>query len=154
MRTFVAFLLAFAVAGCGAEHDHDHDHETEHAGHQHVAPHEGLLVELGNHAANIEFVFDAKKGELIAYLLGPHAEQPVRSDAESLDVTVQVGNKWIAMKLMPVATAVSGEKVGDTSTFRGQAAVLIGAKTFTGRVGPLRLRGVDFETTAFTWPAD
>lgn len=159
MRTFVAFVVAFALAGCGGEHDNAHeagheDHGDGHAGHQHEAPNGGLLVELGDHAANVELLLDAETGTLTVYLLGPHAEHPVRSDAAALDVTVQVGGKEIALELLPVAKTLSGEKAGDTSTFKVQHGALIGAKRFTGRVGPLRLRGVEFEATAFAWPAD
>ena len=111
MRTFVAFLLAFAVAGCGGEHDHDdhdHDHEAEHEGHDdehhhHVAPGGGLLVELGAHEGNVQFLFDEEKGELTARLWGPHAEQPA-AGAWGLTVLLAAGVVAAAVALAgPVA---------------------------------------------------
>ena len=40
--------------------DTSHDHDHDHGDHVHDAPHGGKLVELGDHAGNIEFVLDVQ----------------------------------------------------------------------------------------------
>jgi len=52
----VAFPVAIAVAGCGGDGPGPDEHGED--AHAHAAPHGGTLVELGDHEANVEIVFD------------------------------------------------------------------------------------------------
>ena len=52
-------------------------------GHEHVAPHGGALVELGEELAHLELVHDPTTGTLTAYVLDGEAEQAVRVSASA-----------------------------------------------------------------------
>ena len=86
-----------ALVSCGGASDHDHDHgdadDHSHEVHVHVAPHAdegGILVELGDHFANAEFILDPEKGQLTMYTWGGHAEKSVRSPSKSVVVSIDM----------------------------------------------------------------
>ena len=106
-------LLALLGAGCGHGHDHGHDH-GDGDGHHHVAPHGGVLVELGeNEFAHVELLHDPEEGRLTVWLLDGAAEAAVRSTQESL-VFQREGAEFT---LAAQASSLTGETVGDSSQF-------------------------------------
>ena len=93
LRAPLAVLLLCTFAGCSknseykdyskapggeAHAGHNHSH-----GHVHTAPHGGTLVELGNHAYNVELLRDPATGKLTAWILDAHAENFIRIKAPS-----------------------------------------------------------------------
>ena len=72
--------VAFLATACSkSDHAaHDHDKKTAHSAHDHTAPHGGTLIEIGEHAYNLELVRDNTAGKLTAYVLDGHAEDFVR----------------------------------------------------------------------------
>lgn len=140
-------VLCFA-AGC-AKKDADHDHAA-HGAHVHRAPHGGVLVELGEHAYNLEFVRESETGKLSAYVLDGHAENFIRIKAASFDVVANVGGEKKTLTLKAVANAATGETVGDTSQFDADAAWLKGTPAFDGVVVALDVRGSKFADVAFS----
>lgn len=144
---YLAALLLATLAGCG-KHDHaGHDH-----GHVHKAPHGGHLVEIGDHAYNVELVRDDAGGKLTAYVLDGHAENFVRLAAPALTITAYAGGARQTVTLAAVANTATGETVGNTSQFEGPAAWLKDAGEFNGEVGALEIKGSKFAPTAFKLP--
>lgn len=81
----LAASLALTTSGALAQH-HDHSGHNHAHGHAHGAPHDGTLVLVGDHFAHLEFVIDAKKGKLTAYVLDGEAEKSIRIKQPEIEV--------------------------------------------------------------------
>ena len=150
-----AFLLlsssALVACGGGEEHGGGHDH----GGHVHLAPHAdegGMLVELGDHFANVEFVLDPEAGRLTMYTLGAHASKAVRSPSTSVVVSVDMhGDAPLEVELAAQASELNGDTVGASSMFVGEDPGLVGAGHFHGTIRAINLRGEDFADVKFDY---
>ena len=132
LRATLATVLLCTLAACTKKDPHaGHDHSA-HAKHAHAAPHGGTLVELGEHAFNLEFVRDAATGKLTAYVLDSHAESFVRISAPSFEITATVAGAKQKLTLVAVANAATGEKIGATSQFEATADWLKTTAAFDG----------------------
>lgn len=156
MKSSVALLTLAALAafaGC-RKHDssHAHNHET-HGGHAHAAPHGGVLVELGEHAYNVELVVQPDAGRLLAYLLSGHADQFVRSHMPSIELWIMDGDQSRELVLQPMANPITGEAVGNTSLFSAEAEWLKRGGAFTGVMKTISVGGARFEGIRFSVPA-
>lgn len=140
----VALLLWLSLAGCAK-----HDSSAAGGGHVHRAPHGGKLVELGQHAYNVELVRDTATGTLTAYLLDGHAENFIRIAAPAIEVTAFSGGQRRALALKAVANTVTGETVGNTSQFEAQADWLKSGGELNGEVNVSEIRGTKFGPAAF-----
>lgn len=143
-----AAVLAAVLATTGC-HKHDSHAGHNHGKHVHTAPHGGLLVELGEHAYNVELVRDSASGKLTAYLLDGHAENFIRIAAPSLALTAYVNGARQSLALAATANPITGETVGNTSQFEATADWLKSAGDFNGEVGPVEIRGTKFAPAAF-----
>ena len=115
------------LAGCSDEAPHDHAAEAEsHAAHVHAAPHGGDLHVLIEEGAHLELVHDAQTGELTAYVLGAHADTPLRVTQPSLSLGFPEHMGDHGFLLEAVANPLTGETVGDTSEFHVQDPMLVG----------------------------
>lgn len=119
------------------------------APHGHIAPHGGTLVELGEHQFVLELAFDGERGVLQAWLLDGHAENFVRVALPGFAVDATAGGQTRRLEFRPVASAVTGETVGDTAQFAAPAAWLASAKSFDGVIQAITVRGVGFAGVAF-----
>jgi hypothetical protein len=152
LRTAIATVLLCAFSACAKKDDHaGHDHSA-HAKHVHTAPHGGTLIELGEHAFNIELVRDAATGKLTAYVLDSHAESFVRISAPSFEITATVAGAKQKLTLVAVANAATGEKIGATSQFEATADWLKTTAAFDGVVTALTIRDNPFKSVAFKLP--
>lgn len=151
-------LLALAGAavlfvGCDS-----HDHTAGQAsgggggGHHHESAHGGVAVELGDHQFHLDFLHEPASGTLTAWVMDAHAENFVRVPLPSFDVTVSTGSTNQVVTLAAVANASTGEKVGETSQFRGVSPVLQGITNFTGTVREVEIRGAKFSGVTFQYP--
>ena len=70
MKYLLVILFCLLVTSCNKKsnnhdhhgHDHsDHDHSHEHHVHSHEPPNGGVLTELGDHSANLEWVIEEGK---------------------------------------------------------------------------------------------
>ena len=161
--------------GCGCHdgshehgHDHDHGHEHDHAhesdedhdeelsdGHTHAAPHEevgGVLIELGDHYANLELVPDFETGHLSLYFWDAHAESPARLTAPTLKADITIGSETFPLVLAAQASLLTGETEGDSAHFRAHEARFIDAESFSGTLQQLNLMGESFDGQAFSYP--
>lgn len=146
IATFVLLLLA----GCAKPEDARSP--AAHPGdHQHAAPHGGVLVELGNHEANLEFRFDAGRGVMQAWVLDGHAENFVRIAQRSIEVEAVSGGRGRLLDFVAVADSLTGETAGDTALFEADAPWLREAKAFDGRVKAITVRGKSHQDVAFVY---
>jgi hypothetical protein len=135
------------------EHHHDEEEHHEDDHHHHEAPHGGTLVELGDHAANLEFLLDASEGRLTMYALDAHAENPVRLDATAIPISITPRDgDPIEVTLQPRANALSGETVGDTSEFFVEDARLKTLQSAQILIPQITVRGVSFSSVSFAFP--
>lgn len=143
--------IALVLAGCGKKHD---DHAPSAGGHAHVhtAPHGGVLVELGAHQYNLEFVRDSAAGRLTVYALDGHAENFVRLAQPEIGIAVRRGDLGAELGLRAVANPATGETVGDTSQFEATAEFFAGTIPFDAVVKSVTLRGTTFENVRVTVP--
>ena len=144
LRATLATIFLCSLTACAKKDDHaGHDHSA-HAKHVHTAPHGGTLIELGEHAFNLELVRDAAAGKLTAYLLDGHAESFVRVSAPSFEITATVAGAKQKLTLVAVANAATGEKVGATSQFEASAGWLKTTPAFEGVITTLTIRDNPF----------
>ena len=148
LRPVSALLAATTLlfTACGKKHDHSAQK------HAHTAPHGGTLVELGDHAYNLEFVRDAATGKLSAYVLDGHAENFIRLKAASFEVVASGGAEKRVLVFKPVANPATGETVGDTSQFDAQADWLKTTAAFDATLTSLEIRGTTFSAIPFNFP--
>jgi hypothetical protein len=140
LRLTLASTVLVFLAACG---------QKEHApapagGHAHTAPHGGTLIEVGEHAYNLEILRDASAGKLTAWVLDGHAENFVRIKQPALDLVASVGGEKRALVLKAVANPATGESVGDTSQFEVQADWLKTAGDFGIVVPAIEIKGTKF----------
>lgn len=145
--TILALAALAALAGCAPREGGAGGGRQ--GGHVHVAPHGGTLVELGAHQYNVEFVFDAGRSVLQAYVLDGHAESFVRIGIPEFVVTAQAGGQRRLLLFRPVANPVTGEVAGNTSLFEAPAEWLASAKAFDGTLQAINVRGTAFTNIPF-----
>lgn len=156
-------VLSTLLAACqsgnedseGAADQHGHDH------HHHVAPRGGMLVEVGDHFANLEVVVDTATGRLTAHVMDGCAEQAIRIAQPEIMLTVilppdpdEAAAEAHVVSLAAVANPLTGETVGDTSEFTAVVPELVGARYFAGVVGDLEIRGTMVAGLDFYYPED
>lgn len=117
----------------------------------HVAPRGGLLLTLAEESAHAELLHDPETGTLELFLLGPHAEQPVRSAREQLEVSLVQPSTLVPLRLQAVESALTGETVGDSSHFRVTDPSLK-TERLEGTIVSLEHRGTVFEGVPFALP--
>jgi hypothetical protein len=157
MKTYLLLgslaALAF-LGGCKKNDGHAHaDHASDHGGHVHTAPHGGVLVELGEHAYNLELVVQPDAGRMLAYVLNGHADGFVRSPMPSIELWIMDGTESRTLVLQPTANVITGETVGNTSLFSGEADWLKRGAAFTGVIKTVSIGGARFEGIRFAIPA-
>ena len=148
-----AAAVVFGAGGCGegprgnvgAGVGDDH-------GHRHGSVHGGVLVELGEHQYQLDLLHDPSNGVLTAWVMDGHVENFVRIPLRTFDVTVVSGTSTQTISLAARANGGTGESVGDTSQFQGEAAGMKGLTQFTGTVSKIEIRGAVFEGVKFRYP--
>lgn len=143
LAPILSAILLIALAGCSRN-----ESSAGAGGHVHRAPHGGTLVEVGQHAYNIELVRDPAAGKLTAYVLDGHAENFIRIAAPSFDLVAFTGGERRPVTLRAVANSATGETVGDTSQFEGQADWLKNTGEFPGEIPAVNIRGTTFQNVA------
>lgn len=118
------------------------------ATHPHDAPHGGTLVELGDHAANLEVVVDAPTGRITAYVLDGHADQPIRLEQRE----IVIKTRTFSVALQAVGSPLTGEKPGDSSQFEGQSDSLKGVQGVDATVVRIVVKGREFADVSFRFP--
>jgi hypothetical protein len=148
----LAAVTALFFAGCG-ERDHaGHDHGAG-GGHAHDSLQGGVAVELGDHQFHLDLLAVPEAGQLKVFVMDAHVENFVRVPLKSFDLMVEpAGGTPKKLTLEAQANAASGETVGDTSAFLGQADWLKGVTNFTAILPELELRGQTFRGVVIRYP--
>ena len=150
----LAAVALLATACSKSDHAaHDHEKKSAPSAHVHVAPHGGVLVEVGDHAYNVELLRDDASGKLTAWVLDAHAENFVRIKAPAIELVAMPGGKFTPLSLAAVANPATNEKVGDTSQFEVQADWLKTAGSFAG-IFTVEIRGTVFKDVAYSLGGD
>ena len=145
----LAAVALLATACSKSDHaTHDHDKKSAHSAHVHVAPHGGTLVEIGDHAYNVDLLLDAATGTLHGWLLNAHAKgvtDVAKTTMKSFEaiVTVQGKKETLVFRAVPPA---------DGSAFDAQADWLKTVTEFDGIFPRLVIDGETFNGTAFNFP--
>lgn len=158
LRAAFATLLLCTVAACSKHSEHKdysnvpggHSHAP--AKHSHAAPHGGTLVEIGEHAYNVELLRDAATGKLTAWFLDGHAENFVRLKAPTIEIVATVAGAKQTLTLTAVANPATNEKVGDTSQFEVTADWLKTTATFDAVIPAVTIKDTPFTAIAFNFP--
>lgn len=158
LRITLATLVICTVAACSKHSEHKdysnvpggHSHTP--AKHAHAAPHGGTLVEIGEHAFNLELLRDAATGKLTAWVLDGHAENFVRLKAPSIEIIATVAGAKKTLNLAAVANPATNEKVGDTSQFEVTADWLKTTATFDAVIPAITIKETSFTAIAFNFP--
>jgi hypothetical protein len=142
-------LAAVMLPGCGQQQNTSGNAPP----HLHVAvpPHGGTPVPLGDDY-QIEWVLDAPAGKLQAYILDGEMENFVRITPPSFDVTAKLPDGEKALHLVAIPNSATGEKLGDSSLFEGQAEWLKTTKTFAAVIQKLDVKGTTFSNITFNFP--
>ena len=127
--------------------------------HEHHPPHKGTLVEFGNEFAHLELVIDQASGKITGYVLDGEAEKAVRIAQKEIMINVMKAEKpgtgpaeAFSVTLAAQESALSGEKVGDTSEFAAQSDKLKNLPNFDGVVVDVNVKGKPFTNTKFNFP--
>jgi hypothetical protein len=147
--TLAAASLLFAACGRKDAHD-DHAH-AGHA-HEHVAPHGGTVVVLGDEQFHLEFVRDPAAGKLTAYVLDAHLEDFIRIPAAGFEIAATAAGRPETLTLTPVANLATGETVGDSAEFATQADWLKTTSEFDAVLSSITIRGATFTGVKFNFP--
>jgi len=152
MKTALLWLLSAAIvalAGCGKKPAPDP--VVVHA-HEHVAPHGGTAVVLGDEAFHLELLRDAAEGTLTAWVLDGEMENFIRVAAPEIELRVVVDGRSQTLSLFAVGSPATGETEGDTSEFVGQADWLKTTAEFDAELVAISIRGVSFAKVRFNFP--
>jgi hypothetical protein len=116
-------------------------------------PHGGTPVALAGGEYHVELVREADTGMLSAYVLDDEMEDFVRSSSPSFPLLVTGPGPAQTLVLSAVANPATGETVGDTSLFQGQADWLKTTGNFNATLHGLIVRGKTLPDVSFNFPA-
>ena len=151
LRLILLAVVAAGFVACKKSDPHaGHDHSAHK--HEHVAPHGGTAVVLGDELYHLELVRDAAKGALQVYVLDGELEKFVRITAPSIELTATAAGQTHALVLKPSPNDATGETVGDTSLYEAQAEWLKTTSEFEGVVKSISIRGKQFSDVKFNFP--
>src|SRR5262249_16005150 len=120
--------------------------------HEHHAPHNGTLVEIGEEFAHLELVKDDADGKLSAYALDGEAENSVRLTQKAIELEIRAdGTTTFSIQLSAVSNPLTGESDGDSSEFSATSEQLKSLRKFSGVVRKIHIRGGDFENLPFSF---
>jgi hypothetical protein len=128
---------------------------SEHAKHEHEAPHSGTLIVLGEEFAHLELVLGKDSNAITAYVLDGEAENPIRIAQSELQIfATKPGSDGssVTVTLKAVEDALTGEKVGSTSEFSGPMGPLKDVQSFTATLSRISVKGQDFRDVKFSYP--
>ena len=120
--------------------------------HEHKPPHHGTPVVLGDEVYHVELVLDPATGKLQAFVFDGELENFIRSSVPSLEIDASVNGVPQVLVLNAVANPATGETIGDTSLFEGQADWLKTTKEFDATLKSITVRGTTFADVKFNFP--
>ncbi|MBP96714.1 hypothetical protein CMK18_12235 [Candidatus Poribacteria bacterium] len=148
------FLLGFLLACQPENPSKNKQNNSGETHHQHVAPHGGTLVVLGNEFAHLELVLNQDKGELTIYVLDGETRNGVRLTQPTIILKTKTDSAadFNELELQAVANSLSGETVGDSSVFIVQSETLINQDRFSVEIEHISIKGQKFQNLSFSFP--
>ena len=144
-------VMGGLLAGCQKNGTEAQQARAPHK-HEHVPPHHGTPVVLGNEEYHVELVLDTPAGKLQAYVMDGELENFIRIPAESFTINATVGGVSQPLVLHAVANTATGEKVGDSSLFETQADWLKVTSSFDAVIDELIVRSNRYQHVSFNFP--
>jgi len=144
-------LAAGFFSGCSKNEKGAPKTEAVHK-HEHHPPHHGTPVVLGDEEYHIEFVRDGAAGKLQAFVLDGELENFIRIQPTSFLIAATVSGHAETLTLSAVPNSATGETIGDTSLFEGQADWLKTATNFDATLVAVNVRGNNYTNVAFNFP--
>lgn len=145
-------VLALAAAGCAKKNEPAAAADVPPGKHEHHPPHGGTPVVLGGEAAHVELVLDATAGRLQAYVLDGELENFIRIADPALEIVAEAGGATRTVTLRAVPDPATGETVGSTSLFAGEAEWLKTTPRFHAKLAGITVRGTAYRDVAFAFP--
>ena len=156
LRLLMLAAAGWGATGCGRRDAGPADPGAappSHEEHVHVAPHGGTLVQLGDHAFNLEWVREPGSDLLTAYVLDAHAENFLRLPARSFSVALSGPSPGATvLTLQAVADSRTGETAGDTSRFEVRSPAVRAPGPLDCRLGEIEIRGYRYADVRFRIP--
>ncbi len=149
-----ALLLACACDGRNQQPGKTNPSKAGGHHHEHVAPHGGTVIVLGDEAFHLEMIYDPAVGRVTLYVLDGHLENFIRLPAAGIVTSIALGETNRALVLTPVAQSATGETIGNTSQFGGAADWLKSSPELDGLISSIEVRGQQFTNVAFRIKAD
>jgi hypothetical protein len=115
-------------------------------------PHGGTPVVLGDDEYHVELLLDQATGALQVYVFDDELENFVRSSAPSIVIAAEVNGAHRELVLAAAPNPETGETVGDTSLFEGQANWLRNVAQFDGVLKSITIRGSTYTDVKFSFP--
>src|SRR3954452_20946497 len=153
-HSLVVFGLLAAnmmLAGCG-DKDKQRLNATAPAKHEHIPPHHGTPVVLGNEEYHLELVLDAPSGKLQAYVMDGELDNFIRIPQSIIKASVRRPEREETLEFKGIANNATGEAVGDTSLFEAGADWLKTTPTFDATIEELIVRGKMYQNVKFNFP--
>lgn len=150
-----AFFLTLAACSKSGNKSSADPHAGHNHGahkHEHVPPHGGTAVVLGEEAYHLELVREAATGKLTLYVMDGELENFVRINAASVEIVASVAGKPTPLVLKPVTNSLTGEKPGDTSAFEITADWLKTTAVFEAVLTRIEVRTNVYTAVAFNFP--
>ncbi len=120
--------------------------------------HGGVLTELGDGDAYIEFVLDPEAGWVSAYVLDSSARERVRLTTEQIGVIftmhgddIPAEERTFSRALQPVESALTGETAGDTAHFETRHERFREAEGFDAIVPTIRVKDVEYTNVSIQY---
>lgn len=110
------------------------------------------MVVLGDEEFHLEVLAHPDEGRLQVYVLDGHMDNFIRLPDASFDLVLRAAGQEHRLTLTAARRRATGEEVGDTALFEGQADWLRGRTNFEAELPMLKIRGREYRDVRFPFP--
>lgn len=121
----------------------------------------GVLAELGDGEAHIEFVLEPEAGWVSVYILDGSARDRVRLTADQVGVIftmhgddIPAEERTFSRALQPVKSALAEERAGDTAHFEARHELFRDAEGFDAVIPAIRVEDTEYTNVSVQYRAD
>ena len=121
----------------------------------------GVLAELGEDEAYVEFVLDPEAGWVSVYILDGSARDRVRLTADQVGVIftmhgddIPADERTFSRALQPVESALRGETPGDTAHFEARHELFQNAEGFDAVIPAIKVKDTEYTNVSVQYRAD
>jgi phage baseplate assembly protein gpV len=135
----LSLIPLLALTACGDKDKNGKAPENAEKAHEHVAPHGGELLELGDEQGHVELVHDDEAGKITMYIYGSETSKPISVEKPSVTIQQKDGT---AIELTMVAQDAKAD--GTAHTWVGEHAA-VKVEPLDGRVR-LKIAGKQYQS--------